>query len=85
MASDGRTDLERDGEMKALHLTTVGMHCTQCTTLVERAVKGIEGIISVSSSDVENRTSVLYDEHVADVDSILGAIASVGFDATVED
>lgn len=71
--------------MKAIHLTTVGMHCSACTALVKSAVKDIDGIISVTSSENFSSTSVLYDEARADVDDILFAIASVGFDASVEE
>ena len=70
--------------MKAIHLTTVGMHCSACTALVEGAVSGINGVISVTSSEDNNRTSVLSDETHATVDEILMAIASVGFEAAVE-
>lgn len=70
--------------MKALHLTTVGMHCEACTKLVETAVKDLDGIISVTASETDDRTSVLYDEHSADINAILAAIATVGFDASRE-
>lgn len=70
--------------MKAIHLTTVGMHCSACTAAVEGAVKDIDGVISVTSSEDYSSTSVLFDETQADVDAILMAIAVAGFDATVE-
>lgn len=70
--------------MKAINLTTVGMHCSACTALVEGAVRGIEGVISVTSNEGDNRTAVLYDEMRADVDAIHRAIVSVGFEAAVE-
>jgi copper chaperone len=62
-------------------LNTTGMHCRSCSMLVDMTVGELEGISAVTTDHATGETVVSFDADVVTVDTIIGAIRSVGYDA----
>ncbi|MEI3337113.1 MAG: heavy metal translocating P-type ATPase [Clostridium sp.] len=60
-----------------------GMTCSACSASVEKAVKKLEGINSVSVNLLTNSMVVHYNEEVIDENNIIEAVTSVGYGASV--
>lgn len=71
--------------MNAVHVRTQGLKCHECTSLVERSVANLDGVIGVTSVHELELTSVMYDEHRVSRDAILRCIRDAGFDADIVD
>lgn len=61
-----------------------GMGCSMCVAAVEKAVKGLEGVTSVSVSLIENSMIVDYDENKLNSESIIEAVKAAGYGAEEE-
>jgi copper chaperone CopZ len=66
-------------------LATTGLHCRSCSMLVDMTVGDLDGVSDVSTDHASGETVVTFDTDVLDVESIIGAIRSVGYDAEVAD
>ena len=64
-------------------LNTTGMHCRSCSMLVDMTVGELDGVSAVTTDHATGETVVTFDTDVLDVDTIIGAIRSVGYDAEV--
>jgi copper chaperone CopZ len=53
--------------------------------LVDMTVGDLDGVSDVSTDHASGETVVTFDSDVLDVESIIGAIRSVGYDAEVAD
>jgi P-type Cu+ transporter len=62
---------------------TIGMTCSACTSSVESAFKGVDGVGSVSVSLAMERTVVQHDPSVISAEQIAEMIDDRGFDAEV--
>ena len=60
-----------------------GMTCSACSASVEKAVKKLEGINSVSLNLLTNSMVVHYNEEVIDENNIIEAVTSAGYGASV--
>ncbi|EPS37028.1 hypothetical protein H072_9403 [Dactylellina haptotyla CBS 200.50] len=60
-----------------------GMTCGSCTSAVESALKGVEGIGSVSVSLVMNRAVVQHNPEIITAEQIVDIVEDRGFDARV--
>lgn len=60
-----------------------GMTCSACSASVEKAVKKLEGINSVSVNLLTNSMVVHYNEEVIDENNIIEAVTSTGYGASV--
>lgn len=60
-----------------------GMTCSACSASVEKAVKKLEGINSVSVNLLTNSMIVHYNEEVIDENNIIEAVTSAGYGASV--
>jgi mercuric ion binding protein len=59
------------------------MYCASCPFIVESAMGGVDGVISVTA-DSDTRTAlVVFDDEIATVADIAAASASAGYEATV--
>lgn len=67
--------------MNAVHVRTTGLMCQECTSLVERSVSDLEGVIGVTSMRANDLTSVMFDETRVRREDIVRAIRAAGFDA----
>ncbi len=70
--------------MKAIHLKTPGLMCNSCTTIIEKALSGVAGVIGVTANFERGTTSVMYDETQAEPDVILSAVTAAGFEVESE-
>ncbi len=64
-------------------LNTSGMHCRSCSMLVDMTVGELEGVADVTTDHATGETVVNFDSDQVTVESIIGAIRSVGYDAEV--
>jgi copper chaperone len=64
-------------------LNTSGMHCRSCSMLVDMTVGELEGVADVTTDHATGETVVSFDSDQVTVESIIGAIRSVGYDAEV--
>lgn len=65
-------------------LKTTGMHCRSCSTLIDMTLADLDGVEKSESDAAAGTTVVVYDPQAVDVESIVGAIRSVGYDAEPE-
>lgn len=65
-------------------LKTTGMHCRSCSTLIDMTLEELDGVESSESDAAAGTTKVVFDPQAVDVDTIVGAIRSVGYDAEPE-
>ncbi len=70
--------------MKAIHLKTPGLMCNSCTAIIERALSGVDGVISVTADFANGTTSILFDEGQAKPEVILSAVTASGFEVENE-
>jgi copper chaperone len=66
-------------------LSTSGMHCRSCSMLVDMTVGELDGVSDVTTDHATGETIVSFDSDQVSVESIIGAIRSVGYDAEVSD
>jgi copper chaperone CopZ len=64
--------------MKKIKLTINGMHCASCGTNIERAVKKIKGVSSVSVS-LMTRKAIIEAEDSANTEEIKKTIERIGY------
>jgi Cu2+-exporting ATPase len=57
-----------------------GVTCAACVWLLERGVRGVDGVTDVSVNPLSGETAVRFDPKRAQLSTILGTIASFGFD-----
>ena len=63
--------------------SVTGMTCSACSASVEKAVKKLEGINSVSVNLLTNSMVVDYNEEAIDENNIIQAVTSAGYGASV--
>ena len=61
-----------------------GMTCSACSAHVEKAVRKLDGIGSVSVNLLQNSMVVEYDENALTTDDIIGAVKSGGYGASLQ-
>lgn len=71
------------GGREELRCQVDGVTCAACVWLLERGVRGIEGVEDVSVNPVSGETSVRFDPAKASLRRILDAIATFGFEPHV--
>ncbi|WP_139193854.1 heavy metal translocating P-type ATPase [Anaerobacillus alkalidiazotrophicus] len=70
--------------METVEFTVRGMSCASCVNRVEKAIKKIEGIDSVSVNLATNQAQVKYDPAQVKNGQIVEAINKLGFEASVK-
>lgn len=66
-----------------VRLNTTGLHCRSCSMLVDMTVEELDGVSSVATDHATGETIVSFDTDSIEVETIIGAIRSVGYDAEV--
>ncbi|MCE2882166.1 MAG: heavy metal translocating P-type ATPase, partial [Planctomycetaceae bacterium] len=56
-----------------------GMHCAACVAKVERAARGVRGVLAADVSYATHRLSVSFDPAVTGVEAIAAAVAKAGY------
>lgn len=64
--------------MKKIKLTIQGMHCASCASNIERAVKSLKGVKSVSVSAITNKALVESEDNVSE-EELKKAVAKAGY------
>lgn len=62
-----------------------GMHCASCVRVIERAVKGVEGVEDCNVNIATEQATVTYDPKKVTKDRIASAVANVGYRALVDE
>ena len=66
---------------QAVTLSVPGMFCASCPFIVESAMGGVEGVITVTA-DSDTRTAlVVFDDAITNVEDIVFASTSAGYEA----
>lgn len=65
--------------MKEIKLKIEGMHCTGCSTRLERVLNNLEGVEEAKVSLEEKQTTIKFDETKTNIENIKEAIADAGF------
>lgn len=56
-----------------------GMHCASCANIVERAVKKLDGVESISVNNVNERARISFDENLNSVESFNKVLEPLGY------
>ena len=65
--------------MKEIKLKIEGMHCTGCSTRLERVLNNLEGVEEAKVSLEEKQATIKLDETKTNIENIKEAIADAGF------
>lgn len=65
--------------MKEINLKIEGMHCTGCSTRLEKVLNNLEGIETAKVSLEEKKATIKYDETKINIESIKETIEDAGF------
>jgi len=60
-----------------------GMYCASCPFIVESAMGGVEGVISVTADSDARTALVVFDDDITTTGDIADASASAGYDASL--
>ena len=64
-------------------LNTTGLHCRSCSMLVDMTLDELDGVTEAKTDLATGETIVAFDPDQVSVETIIGAIRSVGYDAEV--
>ena len=65
--------------MKEIKLNIEGMHCTGCSTRLEKVLNNIDGVESAKVSLEEKKADIKYDEAQVNESELKEAIEDAGF------
>lgn len=69
--------------MASVHLTITGMHCGNCVTKVEKALKAVPGTFGATVDLTGGSADVDFDGAKATPERYVEAVSSAGYRATV--
>jgi copper chaperone CopZ len=69
-------------ETVVVEIPTRGMHCRSCEALIELTLGDLDGVILAKADRGAEATSVTYDPARVDVQAIVEAIRSAGYEAS---
>lgn len=65
--------------MKETNLKIEGMHCTGCSTRLEKVLNNLEGVETAKVSLEEKKATIKYEETKINIENIKEAIEDAGF------
>ena len=65
--------------MKETNLKIEGMHCTGCSTRLEKVLNNLEGVETAKVSLEEKKATIKYDETKINIENIKESIEDAGF------
>lgn len=65
--------------MKETNLKIEGMHCTGCSTRLEKILNNLEGVETAKVSLEEKKATIKYDETKISLENIKESIENAGF------
>lgn len=68
---------------QTVDLATSGMHCGSCAMLIDMTLSDLPGVEASKTDHVSGSTIVIFDDSLTDIDSIIAAIRTVGYEASV--
>jgi Cu+-exporting ATPase len=68
--------------MKKINIDITGMHCASCSTIINRALNKVDGVIKANVNLTTNKATVEFDEKKANVAEFVKVIEGKGFGAT---
>ena len=69
--------------MASVKLKVTGMHCGNCQTKVERALKDISGVYSAIVDLPDGEAEVDFNDDAVTTAQLVAAVAKVGYQATL--
>lgn len=69
--------------MANVKLHVLGMHCGNCQSKVERALKGVAGVYTAVVDWADGEAEVDFDDDVVTTTQLVGAVRQAGYDAKV--
>ena len=70
---------------KSITFSVPGMTCASCPFIVEAAMSGVEGVVTVTADSDSLTAQVVYDDAVTTIDDIALASGSAGYEAKLLD
>ncbi|KAL4856926.1 putative copper-transporting ATPase 5 [Chlorella vulgaris] len=67
------------GESTSLHLAVGGMSCSSCSTAIEAALRGADGVLDASVNLLTNQAKVRYDPDVVGPRQLLALVSDLGY------
>ena len=67
--------------MKEVKLNIEGMHCTGCSTRLEKVLNNVDGVESAKVSLEEKKADIKYDETQISEKELIEAVEDAGFKA----
>ena len=67
--------------MKEVKLNIEGMHCTGCSTRLERVLNNVDGVEDAKVSLEEKKADIKYDETQVSEKELIEAVEDAGFKA----
>lgn len=67
--------------MKEVKLNIEGMHCTGCSTRLEKVLNNVDGVESAKVSLEEKKADIKYDEVQVSENELIEAVEDAGFKA----
>jgi len=68
---------------KRISLSISGMHCASCAGIIERSLKKVPGITQTNVNFGTEKASILFEENVTSVESMIEAVKNAGYSATL--
>ena len=65
--------------MKEIKLNIEGMHCTGCSTRLEKVLNNVDGVESAKVSLEEKKADIKYDESQVNEKQLIEAVEDAGF------
>ena len=62
-----------------------GMHCASCVTLLERALKKVDGVSVASVNLATNKATVTFDPEIVTDTHLESAVSNVGYQAMINE
>jgi Cu+-exporting ATPase len=69
--------------MASVSLPLTGMTCAACARTIERSLQQAAGVNDASVNFATGRADVQFDEHTTDIDRLISAVRSVGYDVAM--
>ncbi|MFA6088263.1 MAG: heavy metal translocating P-type ATPase [Candidatus Woesearchaeota archaeon] len=68
---------------KELNLQISGMHCASCSTLIDRALKKKEGVVSSNVNLTTEKANIIYDDSKVDTQTLIQVVKDKGYGAQI--
>ena len=76
------TDMEKQSSADTVQLSLQGMHCASCAQLIERTLKKVKGVESVSVNYGTERAHVTFDREAVSIDALRTKVSEIGYEAS---